>query len=120
VAFLPFPTALLGEYIRQGDNAHIAAAVYGANMTAIGLAFIAMWTYLARVPALLVPEVGAEGARRARRAATIGPVVYGLSIALAFVSPVTCLIVYAALALYFAISFTVEGRTEGGPVTNSR
>ena len=26
VAFLPFPTALLGDYIRQGDNAHIAAA----------------------------------------------------------------------------------------------
>jgi uncharacterized membrane protein len=120
VAFLPFPTALLGEYIRQGDNAHIAAAVYGANMTAIGLAFIAMWTYLARVPALLVPEVGAEGARRARRAATIGPVVYGVSIALAFVSPVACLIVYAALALYFAISFTVAGRAEGEQVTDSR
>jgi uncharacterized membrane protein len=120
VAFLPFPTALLGEYIRQGDNAHIAAAVYGANMTAIGLAFIAMWTYLVRVPSLLAPDVGAEGARRARRAAMIGPVVYGLSIALAFVSPVACLIVYAALALYFAISFTVAGRTEGEPVTGSR
>ena len=120
VAFLPFPTALLGEYIRQGDNAHIAAAVYGANMTMIGLAFIAMWTYLARVPALLAPEVGAEGARRARRAATIGPVIYGLSIALAFVSPVACLIVYAGLALYFAVSFTVGGRTEGDEVTGSR
>jgi uncharacterized membrane protein len=120
VAFLPFPTALLGEYIRQGDNAHIAAAVYGANMTMIGLAFIAMWTYLVRVPSLLAPEVGTEGARRARRAAMIGPVVYGLSIALAFVSPVACLIVYAALALYFAISFTVAGRTEGEQVTGSR
>ena len=62
VAFLPFPTALLGQYIRQGDNAHIAAAVYGANMTLIGLAFIAVWTYLARVPSLLEPEMGAEGA----------------------------------------------------------
>jgi uncharacterized membrane protein len=120
VAFLPFPTALLGEYIRDGDNAHIAAAVYGANMTVIGLAFIAMWTYLVRVPSLLVPEVGAEGARRARRAAMIGPVVYGLTIALAFLSPVACLIVYAALALYFAISFTVARRTEGDQVTGSR
>jgi uncharacterized membrane protein len=120
VAFLPFPTALLGEYIRDGDNAHIAAAVYGANMTAIGLAFIAMWTYLVRVPSLLAPAVGVEGARRARRAAMIGPVVYALTIPLAFVSPVACLIVYAALALYFAISFTVAGRTEGDQVTGSR
>jgi uncharacterized membrane protein len=112
VAFLPFPTALLGEYIRKGDNAHIAAAVYGANMTLIGLAFIAIWTYLARVPALLDSGLGVEGVRRARRAAAVGPVVYGLSIPLAFVSPVACLVVYAALALYFGIAFTVGGRND--------
>jgi uncharacterized membrane protein len=118
VAFLPFPTALLGEYIRKADNAHTAAAVYSANMTMIGLAFIAIWTYLARVPALLAPGLGAEGARRARRAAAVGPVVYALSIPLAFVSAVACLIVYAALALYFAIAFTVSARGDG--VTDSR
>jgi TMEM175 potassium channel family protein len=117
VAFLPFPTALLGDYIRQGDNAHVAAAVYGSNMTLIGLSFIAIWTYLARVPSLLAPEFGTEGALRARRAAMIGPVLYGLSIPLAFVNAVACLIIYAALALYFAISFTVSG---AGEVTDSR
>jgi hypothetical protein len=79
-------------------------------MTLIGLAFIAVWTYLIRVPRLLTPEVGADGARQARRDAAVGPVVYALSIPLAFVSPVACLIVYAGLALYFAISFTVGGR----------
>ena len=119
VAFLPFPTQLLGEYIRKGDNAHVAAAVYGLNMALIGLAFIAVWTYLARVPTLLVDSVGAEEARRARRAAVVGPVVYGLSIPLAFVSAVACLIVYALLALYFAIVFTVAGRREGGEITNT-
>jgi len=118
VAFLPFPTALLGEYIRKGDNAHVAAAVYGANMTLIGLAFIAIWTYLIRVPTLLAKDVGAEGAQRARRAAAIGPVVYALSIPLAFVSPVACLVLYAALALYFGIAFTVSGR--GDEVTRTR
>src|SRR5207247_2523954 len=70
VAFLPFPTALLGQYIRQGDNAHIAAAVYGANMTLIGLAFIAVWTYLARVSCMPVsgtrngPGTAASGGGR--------------------------------------------------------
>jgi TMEM175 potassium channel family protein len=120
VAFLPFPTALLGEYIREGDNAHIAAAVYGANMTLIGLAFIAMWTYLARVPSLLERGVGVEGARRARRAALVGPVVYGLTIPLAFLSPVACLIAYAALALYFAISFSVARGAEDDQVRDNR
>jgi uncharacterized membrane protein len=118
VAFLPFPTALLGEYIRHGDNAHIAAAVYGANMTLIGLTFLAMWTYLARVPALLEPGIGTDAALRARRAAAIGPVIYALTIPLAFISPIACLIAYAAVALYFAISFTVRGEEE--EVTDSR
>ena len=70
------------------------------------------------MPSLLTPEVGVEGARRARQAAVVGPVVYALSIPLAFVSPVGCLIVYAALALYFAISFTVGGRNDR--VTDTR
>src|SRR5260370_2523593 len=100
VAFLPFPTALLGQYIRQGDNAHIAAAVYGANMTLIGLAFIAVWTYLARVPSLLAPEMGAEGARQARRAAGIGPGGFRPSIPLAFPIPVPRLIPHPPLDLY--------------------
>jgi hypothetical protein len=56
-------------------------------MTVIGLAFIAIWSYLARVPSLLAPEMGADGVRRARRAAMIGPVAYGLTILLPFVSP---------------------------------
>src|SRR5918996_1609457 len=92
VAFLPFPTALLGEYIRDGDNAHIAAAVYGFNMTMIGVSFTAIWTYLLRVPSLLGPDVETEAALRARRAAAIGPVIYALTIPLAFLSPVACLI----------------------------
>jgi hypothetical protein len=87
-------------------------------MTVIGLAFVAMWSYLARVPSLLARGMGAEGARRARRVAMIGPVAYGLTIPLAFVSPVGCLVVYAALALYFAIAFTVAGR--GEEVTDRR
>jgi len=92
--------------------------VYSVNMTAIGLAFIAMWTYLARVPALLDPGVGAGGARRARRSAAIGPMLYAISIPLAFVSALACLIVYAALALYFAIVFTISGGDE--KVTDTR
>ena len=46
--------------------------------------------------------------------------VYALTIPLAFVSPVACLIAYAALALYFAISFTVAGDAEDDQVTDTR
>lgn len=116
VAFLPFPTALLGEYVRDGDNAHVAAVVYSANMTLIALGFMALWAYLARTPALLTGGFKPADARQSLRRSAVGPVVYGLTILVAFVSPVACLAVYAALALYFAISYTVSG----WPITDIR
>jgi uncharacterized membrane protein len=36
IAFLPFPTAVLADYIRDDDNASTAAIVYGLTMIAIG------------------------------------------------------------------------------------
>jgi hypothetical protein len=58
--------------------------------------------------------------RPPRPPAIVGPVVYGLTIPLAFVSPVACLIAYAAVALYFAISYTVAGDAEDDQVTDTR
>ena len=48
-ALLPFPTALLADYVGDGGaNAHVAAAVYSATMTVIGLTFLGIWLYLDR------------------------------------------------------------------------
>jgi uncharacterized membrane protein len=103
VAFLPWPTALLGEYVDAGDNAHIATVIYSVNMTVVGIMFIALWSYLALHPALLADGFTPADARRARRRTWVGPVVYGLTIPLALVSPYACLAVYAVLALYFLV-----------------
>ena len=103
VAFLPFPTALLGEYVDAGDNAHIATVIYSLNMTVVGIMFIALWSYLAWHPALLADGFTPADARRARRRTWVGPIAYGLTIPLALVSPYACLAVYAVLALYFLV-----------------
>ena len=86
VAFVPFPTSLLAEYVHVGgSNAHAAAAVYSATMTFIGLAFTAIWLHLARHPELLGGHADAANLRRSIRRSLVSPVVYGLSIGLAFV-----------------------------------
>lgn len=103
IAFLPFPTALLAEYVQDGgSNAHIAAAIYSASMTVIGLAFTGLWIHLARRPALLIEGADQAALRRSIHRSAFGPAVYGASIALAFVSAEACLVVYALVALYFA------------------
>ena len=103
VVWIPFPTALLAHYVRRGDEAHVAAAVYGASMTCIGLAFIEMWRYLVRTPAVRVEGFTTDEARAGLRRTVVGPIGYGLTVPLAFVSPVACLVVWAALAVYFII-----------------
>jgi|1186.fasta_scaffold382388_2 uncharacterized membrane protein len=106
IAFLPFPTALLADYVVDGgNNATVAAAVYSATMTVIGLTFLGIWLYLRRHPELLAPGVDPVVIPGSIRRTLPGPCLYGASIALAFVSPEACLLVYALLAAYFAVNW---------------
>ena len=103
IAFLPFPTALLADYVREGgQNSHIAAAIYSGTMVFIGLAFMGMWAHLLGRPHLLVEGLPEGGIRRALQRSAVAPVVYGLTIGLAFVSAEACFVVYALIAVYFA------------------
>jgi uncharacterized membrane protein len=103
IAFLPFPTALLAGYAKDGgQNAQFAAATYSATMMLIGIFFVLMWHHLYRRPHLLVEGIGVERARIAMYRSMVGPIVYGLSIGLAFVSAAACFVVYFLIALYFA------------------
>jgi uncharacterized membrane protein len=103
IAFLPFPTALLASYVREGGtNASIAAAVYSTTMTLIGLIFTMMWWHLYRHPDLLAKGITPERVRLSIRRSFVGPAVYAASIGLAFISAPACFLVYALVALYFA------------------
>jgi uncharacterized membrane protein len=114
VAFLPFPTALLADYVDAGGaNAHIAAAVYGLTMTVIGLSFQLLWLHLERHPELLVDGFDADAARRARLGSAAGPVVYAASIGVAFVSAIACLALYALMAIYFVFDWRTRAPTGG-------
>jgi TMEM175 potassium channel family protein len=104
IAFLPYPTALLGAYVRDGgSNSHIAAAVYSTTMVGIGLAFAGLWWHLSRRPELLVDGIPPENVHRAVLRSLVGPAVYTATVGLAFVSAAACFVVYAGIAIYFAM-----------------
>ncbi len=116
VALLPFTTALLAQYVRAGgSNSHIAAAVYSVDMTAMALCFLAAWLRLHAHAELRAPGVGTPDTARMLRRTIAGPIVYGLSIALAFVSAIACLVVYALLAAYFTVSYMTSEETSATP-----
>jgi len=62
VTVLPWPTALLAEYTKDGTpgDQRIAVIVYGLTSTAMALTFNLLWRYLLRHPELHKPEVTTE------------------------------------------------------------
>jgi uncharacterized membrane protein len=49
IALIPFPTALLAEYLRQpGWSGHLAALVFAGLMTAMAVLFCAVWLHIWR------------------------------------------------------------------------
>jgi uncharacterized membrane protein len=82
IAFLPFPTSLLGE---QGDSIP-ATLLYAANLIAVSLAALAVWSYASRRRRLVRADVTAWEIR-VRLARTLAPTLALLpSLPLAFVS----------------------------------
>jgi hypothetical protein len=71
-------------------------------MALIGVFFYFMWIHLERRPQLLVEGITREQIRQAESRSLVGPIVYGLSIGIAFISAWACLVIYALIAIYFA------------------
>jgi uncharacterized membrane protein len=101
VAAIPFTTALLAEYLRDDPAAaRTAAAVYSAVMLAMGLAFGAVFGWAVR-RGLLDPAIDRAAASRALRRFNLGALVYTATIGVALLSPIACLAMHLAIALYY-------------------
>jgi uncharacterized membrane protein len=93
VAFLPFPTAVLGEHI--GSPA--AAVLYGTAVGLAGAASAAYWWYASGRGSLLRPDAGPARVRALRARGLAGPVFFGLSLPVAAFAP------YAAEVLWVLV-----------------
>jgi len=103
ISFVPFPTALVAEYVRERTHETTAAITFGATYTVIAVVFNALWFYVAYPGRLLSADVSAER-RRSRTARYLaGPVLYGITIPLALVSFWISLALFAALAMLYLL-----------------
>jgi len=106
IAFLPWPTALVAEYIRDPAGRRVAAAVYGLTMVAIAVMFNVVWWYASNRGRLLVPGVDPAALTRASRSYLLGPIVYGVAALVAPLNAFVSLSIYAALAVYWLLPGT--------------
>lgn len=103
IAFLPFPTALLAEYLSEPKGRRIAVAVFSASFVLIALAYNALWWYAAWGGRLLEANADREAVRTISRRYLIGPIAYAVSFALAFVNTWASLAVHGFLVAFYIL-----------------
>ena len=103
IAFLPYPTEVLGRALAaKGGDTETAAVVYGVVMTLNACAWSALWLYASRHRRLLHDDFPESERVMATLLFTAGVVVYMLSIGVAFLNAGAFLALQGALAVYYA------------------
>jgi uncharacterized membrane protein len=103
IGVIPFGTRLFAQYLRQGQGANLAAAVFGGIFLLMAVAFTALnRQILLRRPQLLGLELSLERRRKILARSLSGLVPYVLATALAAVSAYATLAICAGVAVFYA------------------
>jgi uncharacterized membrane protein len=101
-ALLPFPTVLVARYLDEpGSNAHVAAAVYSANLTLAAIAFSLIWSHALRAR-LVQHEMSSRQQWHSIARISAGTFVYAATVGLAFLSAPLTLATQFLIAAYYA------------------
>jgi len=105
VATLPFPTALVADYVgRGGQDATVATVMYGLCATLMAAPWGFIWRHLADRPELLEPGYDSAYARAEWRRGTVGLPIYVAATLVALVAPLVSLLLFLAIAILYAVT----------------
>ncbi|TMK71539.1 MAG: DUF1211 domain-containing protein [Actinobacteria bacterium] len=110
IAFVPFPTRVAAEFARSDSDRRAAALLYGATLTITAICFFAVWIYGST--RLLRPDTDMREVSGITRSYLPGTPMYATATLVAFVSSKASLILFAAIAVFYAISASFFGRDE--------
>jgi uncharacterized membrane protein len=103
VTTIPFPTALLAEFL-QRPSASVACAIYCGTFVMLALAFNAFWRYAAYRNRLLTRTTTTEQVAAVSRSLLFGPLTYFAAFVLAFVNVYASFGLCILLAIYWAVA----------------
>ncbi|TMM07535.1 MAG: DUF1211 domain-containing protein, partial [Actinobacteria bacterium] len=102
IAFVPFPTAVLAQFVETG-GARAAAVLYGATLTLTAMTYFAWWRYASAGRRLIGDEVPDEVVDDITRAYAPGTLLYGGAALVAFLQPWVSAAAYLAIAVFYAL-----------------
>jgi uncharacterized membrane protein len=111
IAFVPFPTRLVAEHLRD-DGLRAAALTYGLTMTATATCFFAFWFYAAIGRRLIAPDADDRTVRGISRSYLPGPLIYGAATLVALLSATASVILFALIAAFYVLESSIFGGGE--------
>ena len=103
-SFIPFPTAVLGDY---PDN-RISLVLYGLVMSLMAVSFSFMRFYILRNPEVLEESVDVKLFRKGTVMSVLfGPVMYLAGVAAGLLHPILAFAVYLGIPVYFILTSDV-------------
>jgi uncharacterized membrane protein len=104
VAFLPFPTRLLGEYVGEDEPARVAVTIYGLSLFLASALVSLLWRYAVREQ-LIRPDLADADVKMLTKRLTPGLAGYVTMIVLRLLLPVLAVLGYLAIAVYIIVPF---------------
>ena len=108
ISFTPFSTRVVAEFAHTDSDRRAAALLYGINFTITAIFFFALWIYGSR--RLVRPDADLREVSGITRSYLPGAPIYATATLLAVASPTASLIMFGAIAIFYAISSSFFGR----------
>ena len=102
VTAVPFPTAVLAQYLGKPDE-KAATMLYAGTYVVVAIFFNVLWRYAASGHRLLGEEVDEAEVNRITRQYAYGPLLYLACFVLAYINVAASLALNVALAIFFAL-----------------
>jgi TMEM175 potassium channel family protein len=109
VAFLPFPTKLVAQYLNH-DGEEAAALAYAGTLVVMATLHQAWWQYARRDRRLIAEGTPDSALRAVDRAYIVGVPMYGTVFVLAFISPLAAVFLTFAIAAFYLPSAALFDR----------
>ena len=110
VAFLPFPTKLIGDYIRDPGERQAAALAYAGTLVVMAMLHQFWWQYARRNRRLIADETPDSALRAVDRAYWPGVPMYAAVFIVAFFSPLAAVVITFAIAAFYLPSAALFDR----------
>jgi uncharacterized membrane protein len=110
IAFVPFPTRVAADHAQSPDDRQAAALLYGSTMTITAILFFSVWYYGSRH--VLRQDADPRLVSGITRSYLPGAPTYAFATLVAFVNSAASLVLFAVIALFYAVSSSFFGRGE--------